>query len=60
MVCHKIRHIVFDRFKRSIGKDVHRVTLRRVLLAPVNTFFDVTPLGKIVNIFMSNLHVFYG
>ena len=60
MVLHKIRHILFDRFKRSIGKDVHRVTLRRVLQAPVNTFFDVTPLGKIVNIFMGNLRVFYG
>ena len=60
MVLHKVRHILFDRFKRSIGKDVHRVTLRRVLLAPVNTFFDVTPLGKIVNIFMGNLRVFYG
>ena len=60
MVLHKIKDILFNKVKRSIGRDVHRVTLRRVLMAPVNTFFDVTPLGKIVNIFMSNLNVFYG
>ena len=39
---------------------MHRVTLRRILLAPVNTFFDVTPMGKIMNIFMDDLNVFYG
>lgn len=60
LVLHKIKDIIFTKVKRAIGRDVHRVTLRRVLLAPVNTFFDVTPLGKIVNIFMSNLNVFYG
>ena len=55
MVLTKIKEIIFQRVKRSIGTDVHKLTLRRVLLAPVNTFFDVTPLGKIINIFMSNL-----
>ena len=44
----KVRDIVFQKTKRVICKDVHRVTLRSVLLAPVNTFFDVTPIGKIV------------
>ena len=60
MILHKIKEILFNKVKRSIGRDVHRITLRTVLKAPVNTFFDVTPLGKIVNIFMSNLNVFYG
>jgi len=60
LILHKIKDIIFQKVKRSIGRDVHKVTLRRVLLAPVNTFFDVTPLGKIVQIFMSDLNVFYG
>jgi len=60
LVLNRIRELIFTRVKRSIGRDVHRITLKRVLLAPVNTFFDVTPLGKIVNIFMSDLNVFYG
>lgn len=60
MVLGKIREMIFTRVKRSIGRDVHKITLKRVLQAPVNTFFDVTPLGKIVNIFMSDLNVFYG
>lgn len=58
LVMNKIREIMFTKAKRAMGKDVHKVTLRRVLLAPVNTFFDVTPMGKIMNIFMSNLNVF--
>ena len=60
IVLNKVRDLVFHRVKRSIGRDVHRVTLRRVLLAPVNIFFDVTPLGKIIKIFQSDLNVFYG
>jgi len=58
LVMNNIRQIFFRRAKKSLGKDVHRVTLRRVLLAPVNTFFDVTPMGKIMNIFMGGLGVF--
>ena len=58
MVLHKVREIMFRKAKKSLGRDVHRVTLERVLLAPVNTFFDVTPMGKILNIFMSGLGVF--
>ena len=48
LLLNKGRDIVFQKTKRVICKDVHRVTLRSVLFAPVNTFFDVTPLGKIV------------
>lgn len=58
LILNKIREIIFTKAKRSMGKDVHKVTLKRVLLAPVNTFFDVTPMGKIMNIFMDNLNVF--
>ena len=60
MVLHKVREIMFRKAKKSLGRDVHRVTLERVLLAPVNTFFDVTPMGKILNIFTRNMDVFYG
>ena len=30
------------------------------MLAPVNIFFDVTPIGKIMRIFTEDLNVFYG
>ena len=33
-------------------------TLGRVLQAPVNLFFDVTPIGQIINIFQSEINVF--
>ena len=54
------RDFVMDRVKRSIGRHVHKETLERVLQAPVNVFFDVTPLGKILSIFNGDLRVFYG
>ena len=51
---------VFDQRRRAIGRDVHKDTLKRILRAPVNIFFDVTPIGKIMQIFTEDLHVFYG
>lgn len=51
---------VFDQRRRAIGRDVHKETLQRILLAPVNKFFDVTPIGKIMQIFTEDLNVFYG
>ena len=54
------RDYIFDKKKRSIGRHVHRQTLTRVLFAPVNLFFDVTPIGKILSIFNGDLQVFYG
>ena len=53
------RH-VFENRKRDVGRHVHKDTLKRILLAPVNTFFDVTPIGKIMQIFTEDLSVFYG
>ena len=51
---------VFDKRRRLIGRAVHEETLKRILLAPVNIFFDVTPIGKIMRIFTEDLNVFYG
>ena len=39
---------------------MHLETLKRILLAPVNMFFDVTPIGKILGIFSDDITVFYG
>ena len=55
-----IRDFVLQRMKKMVGRTVHKDTLRQVLLAPVNVFFDVTPVGKILNIFTRNMNVFYG
>ena len=44
--------------KRYMGADVHRSILEKILLAPVNLFFDVTPIGKILQIFTEDMSVF--
>ena len=31
-----------------------------MIYAPVNLFFDITPLGKIYNIYINEMHVAYG
>jgi ABC-type multidrug transport system fused ATPase/permease subunit len=41
-----------------MGGDMLKTTLRKVLLAPVNTFFDVTPVGKILKIFQEEINIF--
>ena len=46
--------------KKQIGRNMHKKILKSVLYAPVNIFFDVTPIGKILSIFNSDLAVFYG
>lgn len=43
---------------RRIGQGIFKETLRKVLLAPVNTFFDVTPVGKILKIFQEEINIF--
>ena len=53
-----IREFVFMRMKRLMTQNIHKETLRYVLKATVNTFFDVTPIGKILNIFSSKMDVF--
>ena len=40
-----------EKWKRNLGSGILKDTLKKVLLAPVNTFFDITPVGKILRIF---------
>ena len=49
---------LYDWRKTVIRHSVHKETLKTVLLAPINLFFDVTPLGKIIAIFTEDLDVF--
>ena len=51
---------IFRDFKRKMGRDIHKSTLRKILFAPINLFFDVTPIGKILQIFTEDMNVFQG
>ena len=48
---------IYNARKKGIGRDVHQKTLSTVLFSTVNTFFDVTPIGKILQIFTEDLEV---
>ena len=43
---------------RKIGEKAHQTSLAKVLCAPVNNFFDVTPIGKVLRIFNEDMNVF--
>jgi len=43
---------------RSLAKDIVKETFARVVQAPVNLFFDVTPLGKVLKVFNSEINRF--
>ena len=46
------------RTQRHMGSEIVKTTLEKVLLAPVNLFFDITPVGKILKIFQDDIHIF--
>ena len=54
-----IHDYIFFKRGREIGRLVHNETLKKILFAKVNLFFDVTPIGKIITIFTSDLNIFY-
>ena len=53
-----VKDYVVDRRNHKIGQKIRRDTLKKILYAPVNLFFDVTPIGKILEIFNGDIHVF--
>ena len=53
-----IQSIAVTRWDRGMGRGMVYSTLKHVLLAPVNLFFDVTPLGKILGIFQYEINIF--
>ena len=41
----------------KVGKKLHNILIAYVFRAPINLFFDVTPIGKILNRFSKDLAV---
>ena len=41
----------------TAAKAIHREMLKKVLNAPINLYFDVTPIGRILNRFSKDLNV---
>lgn len=42
-------------FGIKVSRKIHNKVLNRILRAPVNKFYDVTPAGRILNRFSSDL-----
>jgi len=50
-----LRVCLFTMIATRSCKSIHRIVLGKVLLAPINLFFDVTPSGRILNRFSADL-----
>lgn len=50
------RSAVCQLFTLRAGRRVHEEMIERVLHAPVNLYFDVTPIGRILNKFSKDLN----
>ena len=48
------------RTNEKLGNGFHSKIIKKVMNAPINTFFDVTPVGKIIVRFTRDLEVFKG
>ena len=53
-----LHSVAVKRWDRGMGRGIVKSTLKHVLLAPINLFFDVTPLGKILGIFQDEINIF--
>jgi ABC-type multidrug transport system fused ATPase/permease subunit len=51
----RIMFLVFATLRAS--KTLHNRLIEKVLSAPINLFFDVTPIGKILNRFSRDLEM---
>ena len=63
-VCCMLRDIVNDLYREKasqrMGNGVQRNLLKTVMNAPINLFFDITPIGKIFGRFNGDVDVFKG
>ena len=64
MVGHRINSLFLDRMlervKRRSGRNVHNEVLTSMMNAPINLFYDVTPIGLILNRIRGDINVFRG
>ena len=45
---------------KEMGRGVHHALFSKVMNAPINLFFDVTPVGKVFSRFSRDINVFNG
>ena len=56
VVCIIFRVFIIFYFSINGCKRMHEEMLSRIMKAPINTFFDKTPVGRIINRFSNDLH----
>ncbi|CDW87468.1 abc transporter [Stylonychia lemnae] len=54
-ICAFIRTFTIQFFSISASKNLHNRMIARIIKAPINLFFDVTPIGRILNRFSKDL-----
>jgi len=52
----KIRMVIIMFISVRLAERIHSKLLHKVLNAPINLFFDVTPIGRILNSFSRDMH----
>lgn len=50
-----IRMLVVQAYQMNISRVLHESMISKIIRAPINLFFDVTPIGKILNRFSKDL-----
>ena len=55
-----VKVVILTTINYKLSNGFHTVIMTKVMNAPINTFFDVTPVGKILVRFSKDLEVFKG
>lgn len=60
MINYKIGHAFTKNIQDRVGSSAHKELIQSLFKAPVNLFFDVTPIGVILNRVREDVNVFRG
>ena len=51
---------IMTKINGKLSDGFHSTIMKKVMNAPINTFFDITPVGKILRRFSKDLEIFKG
>ena len=54
----EIKSYVYDIYRRRQAKKVHQSALTKVMQGSINKYFDITPIGRVLSRFMSDMNSF--
>ena len=60
-IYNEVKSYVYEIYRRRNARVVHKSALTKVMQGSINKYFDITPIGRVLSRFMSDMNSFnYG